>query len=69
MKEKIPNKHKKNHYLHRLFSNNLFQKRKRKKINREREREGTSNHKEVNGWVMYKEQQAVCIIADNAELR
>ena len=54
MKEKIPNKHKKNHYLHRLFSNNLFEKKKKEKNKqREREREGTSNHKEVNGWVMY----------------
>ena len=52
MKEKIPNKHKKNHYLRRLFSNNLFEKKKKEK-NKQREREGTSNHKEVNGWVMY----------------
>ena len=43
MKEKIPNKYTRNHYLHR--------KEKGKK-NRERERDGTSNHKEVNGWVM-----------------
>lgn len=42
MKEKIPNKHTRNHYLHR--------KEKGKK--KQTEREGTSNHKEVNGWVM-----------------
>ena len=50
MKEKIPNKHTKNHYLLRLFSNDLFEKEK--KVKKHAEREGTSNHKKVNGWVM-----------------
>ena len=29
MKEKIPNKHTKNHYLLRLFSNDLFEKKEK----------------------------------------
>ena len=33
-----------------MFSNNLFEKKKMEKKNRERE--GTSNHMEVNGWIM-----------------
>lgn len=50
MKEKIPNKHKKNHYLRTLFSNNLFEKKKKEK-NKQRERERTYIQSQGSEWL------------------
>ena len=51
MKEKIPNKHKKKSLFAQTVFKQLFKKKEKGK-KKQREREGTSNHKEVNGWIM-----------------